>query len=112
MLTVYDSEYIENINNAMLFVLDSENRMFGKSVVIEDGRITEVNTEQKHIKEMPIVGSEVFVDYEKVGTIKPFHMFNSDKEDLVIEISENLFSVFALGTLFLVNNIMFRKPEE
>ncbi len=47
---VVDREYIENINYAMVMALELQFRMFGKQLVLEDGKITEVHTPYKVIK--------------------------------------------------------------
>lgn len=35
MIEVVDSAYIENINNAMIMIFDTEFNLFGKQLVIE-----------------------------------------------------------------------------
>lgn len=47
---VIDNEYINNINWVMVMIFDTECDLFGKELVIEDGRITQVITPYKIIK--------------------------------------------------------------
>lgn len=49
-MNVFDDEYIENTNWAMLIALESKYRMFGVEYIIEDGRITGVIKKNKIIK--------------------------------------------------------------
>lgn len=51
MITVVDKEYIDNINWSYLFSIEMQYDQFNKQVVLQDGRITEVVTQFKHIKE-------------------------------------------------------------
>lgn len=49
-MVVKDNEYIDNINDAMLMVLEYKNKTFGNEYVIEDGKITEIHKRNKIIK--------------------------------------------------------------
>lgn len=48
-MIVFDKEQIDNANMAMIFSLDSMNRMLNRQYVIEDGRITEIHIENRII---------------------------------------------------------------
>lgn len=104
---MYDTESIDNINNVMIFVLDSENRICGKEIVVEDGRITEIHTQSKIIKEIPSpVLTDVYVDYEKVGHLQPGREYGGGS---CLELDGNYYSVLSLPTVFKGKNLMFRR---
>lgn len=50
MHIVVDPWYIDNINNAMLMILEYKHKAFANEYVIENGRITEVHKRNKIIK--------------------------------------------------------------
>lgn len=106
-MIIYDSEYIENINLAMVFSLESENRLCGKEIVCEDGRITQVyEGKDRLIKEKPPVGSEVWVDGEIVGFLKRDY----DGKVLLV-LNGNFYSLFELQTFFSGKDIKFITPD-
>ena len=107
-IVVFDTEYIENINNAMVMIFGSEYDLCGKELVIEDGRITQTYTGGSLVKELPPVGSEVWIDSEFVGNLKPSE---EGKPMPVLEINGNIFSVFALFVEMGGRDIKFITPE-
>jgi hypothetical protein len=50
ILSIKDTEAIENVNNAMIMALECATRMFKKEYVIEDGKITEIHINGNKIK--------------------------------------------------------------
>lgn len=48
-MIVVDKEAIENVNVAMIFVLDYLNKKIGKTYFIENGMITEIHIDEKII---------------------------------------------------------------
>lgn len=71
MLDIIDNGYIENINHAMVMIFDTEYNLFNKSLVIEDGCITQVVYPDRTIKGVSKM-LLVPVDFEQVtsGTRK------------------------------------------
>lgn len=50
MYECIDQDRLDNVNNAMLFVLEYNARYFGVNYICEDGKITEIQTKNKTIK--------------------------------------------------------------
>lgn len=106
-MILYDSEYIENINWAMIFSLESENRICGKEIVCEDGRITQVyEGKDRLIKEKPPVSSEVWIDGEIVGFLKQGYAGK-----VLLVLNGNFYSLFELQMLFSGKDIKFITPD-
>lgn len=105
-LQIFDSEYIENINNAMAFVIESEYDLFGKEIVLEDGRITEVHTQYKTIREMPEIGDRVYGDYFYLGTLEKS---KEGAKTPVLVRGPEMFSVGILPVYFPEMTFMFEK---
>lgn len=106
-MILYDSWYIENINWAMVFVLESEHDLVGKEIVCEDGRITQVyEGEDRLVKENPPVGSEVWIDGECVGVLKQAYAGRS-----LLVLNGNFYSPFELQMEFEGKDIRFVTPD-
>lgn len=105
-LVVFDTEYIDNINNAMVMIFGSEYDLCGKELVIEDGKITQVYTSGALVKEQPPVGSEVWVDKSYVGNVRKEYAGLP-----YVEINGNIFTIRSLFVEMGERDIRFVTPD-